>query len=121
MNVKIVKVFCRSGWYEYYTGWALEAEDEKGKKVTLMPSYLDVLNFLRDVIIHEFRVDRAIVRNPEERKWRDFFLNKLPILLKETQKKVDEYKIPKIYYPPLTEKGKKILKEKNGYHEEEDK
>ena len=112
IELVVRKAKSKSPYYTYYPEWIWKVTDEDGKTtVTVSPPYHLLSKIFRDIIIHEYRVDRTIIRKPDERKWRKFFLKEMPKIVEESQRRVNDANIPKIYSPPMTTLGKKRFME----------
>lgn len=78
---------------EYYPYWYLEVKEEgTGKKITITPSWSDLKDIIVQALVHEFQVDKVLDRT-EYQKWKKFVEADLK---KIAQRKLEDYKIPKI-------------------------
>ncbi len=59
--------------YNYYPEWYIEVtdEDDKTKKVNLSPDWNQIKDFIRDVKIHEIRVDQTRERKKDADNWQE--------------------------------------------------
>lgn len=94
----IVKIgYSKKPSYDSYPYWALRVTGESGKNhVILTPEKRQIECLLRDIIVHEMRVDLTRDRKPDAIKWKTRFQN----VLEESQRKVKDYDIPQIYNAP---------------------
>lgn len=80
--------------YSRYLEWYLVVEGEDGVRTTLSPSFKELFDVLRDVLIHELRNDVTRVRRPE-------FLRAIRSLLNVMTEAIHEFRntpIPEIYH-----------------------
>lgn len=83
--------------YDEYTEWYLEITGEDGTKISISPSFPDLRKMLRDIALHEFRVDATRTRNKDMIKQ----MKKVILddnLVKEAQTDFDAFNIPEIYH-----------------------
>jgi len=88
--------------YDWYPEWFIEVTDEadSNKKVTLSPSWIDLQKLIRDIKIHELRVDKTRDRKNDADKWQEIMKK----ATKEVETILDDFDIPKIYYEPKLKK-----------------
>ena len=84
--------------YDSYPEWYIEITDEKdsNKKVKLSPSWNQIKEFIRDVKVHELRVDKTRERKNDADKWE----REIKSASDEAQTMIQDFDIPEIYYKP---------------------
>ncbi len=80
----------------YYPYWSLEVTDRNNSKIKsiVTPSYLELKKVLKEILVHELRVDVAIGKRNEFKKYKEFFS---PEYVEEAQRKITEYGLPELY------------------------
>jgi hypothetical protein len=96
ISVKVRIGTSHNGSYNCYPEWYLEVEGEDGVKTRLSPKFEDLKNVIRDILLHEKKVDMTRDRVPNFPKWKEF----LKKVIEETEKIKPEnieliYTIPK--------------------------
>jgi len=90
--------------YDSYPEWFLEITDEEdsNKKVKLSPNWIDLKNLIREVKVHELRIDKTRDRKNDADKW-EWAMREA---IEESQTKLNDFDIPEIYYKPILNKKK---------------
>lgn len=82
--------------YNYYPEWYLEITGEDQNKITISPSWTQIKQFIKDVKLHEIRVDRYKDRKKNADRWMDTITD----ASRELQTEIfshEEKNIPDIY------------------------
>jgi len=82
--------------YNYYPEWFLEITGEDNNKITISPSWTQLKQFIKDVKIHEMRVDRYKDRKKDADRWMDTITQAAKELQTELSH-FEESNIPEIY------------------------
>lgn len=84
--------------YDKYVEWYLEITDEfnPNNKVNVSPSWIDLKNLIRDIKLHEMRIDLTRDRKNDADKW-EWAMNEA---IQEAQTQISDFEIPEIYYKP---------------------
>lgn len=87
--------------YDSYPEWFIEVTDEsdENKKVRLSPTWEDIKNFIKEVKLHELRINLTRERKNDADHW-DWALK---TAIKEAQKELSDFEIPDIYNKPKFE------------------
>jgi hypothetical protein len=85
IKVKVRLGKSKNSRYSYYPEWYLEVEGEDGIKTTLSPTFEEMIMAIRDILIHERKVDMTRERKPDFERWKQKLL--------QTIKEVESMKI----------------------------
>ena len=82
--------------YNYYPEWYLEITGEDETKITISPTWNQIKQFIKDVKIHEMRIDKYRDRKDDADNW----MKEITNASKELQTELshfEEKNIPEIY------------------------
>lgn len=98
IKLKVRKGKSKDKRYDYYPEWYIEVtdEDDNNKKVILSPSWKQIKNLIKDVKIHEIRIDKYRDRKDDADNWMREITNASKELQTEIQH-FEEENIPDIY------------------------
>ena len=83
--------------YDSYPEWYMKVTGECGKSVILSPNWPQLQDFIKDVKIHEMRVDLTReLRENDADNWEE----SIKQAAEEAQRQIKDFEIPEIYYVP---------------------
>jgi len=95
IELKVRKGYSKDKRYNYYPEWFLEITDEDDENLTvnISPSWEALKNLIRDIKIHELRVDKTRERKNDADRW-EWAMKEA---IEEAQTTIKDFEIPEIY------------------------
>jgi len=81
---------------KYYPYWSWEIKGEDGATILFAPSWEDLKKSIKETIVHEMKVDKAINRNPDRQRYMAF-LKEMVEMCSDLQTELRDFNLEEIY------------------------